>query len=38
MVLLIFFAVALVDFPDSRQFRLRGLRGLVQPAPEEREW
>jgi hypothetical protein len=38
MMQLIFLAVALTDFPDSRQFRLLGLRGLVQPAPEEREW
>lgn len=29
MLLLIFLAIALIDFPDARQFRLLGLRGLV---------
>jgi hypothetical protein len=38
ILLLIFLAVALVDFPDAQQFRLLGLRGLVQSAPGEREW
>lgn len=38
MLLLVFLAIALGDFPDARQVRLRGLRGLVQPAPGEREW
>jgi hypothetical protein len=35
MMLLIFLAVAFLDLPNARQFRLRGLRGLVQPAPED---
>lgn len=38
VMLLTFLTLCLIDWPDARQFRLRGLRGLVQPAAGEREW
>lgn len=38
VMILLFLAICLIDFPDVRQIQRRGLRGFVQPAPGEREW